>query len=115
MPIRRKKITDARSREFRLRILATSDLHMQMTCFDYVNDRPNTGGSLAKLATLIKKARREADEAGAACLLLDNGDTFQGTPMADLLARDEIHGPHPMVQAMNALHYDAGGLGNHDF
>ncbi|AEI95464.1 2',3'-cyclic-nucleotide 2'-phosphodiesterase [Roseobacter litoralis Och 149] len=90
-------------------------MHMQMTCFDYVNDRPNHGGSLAKLATLIKKARYEAKETGATCLLFDNGDTFQGTPLADLLARDQISGPHPMVAAMNALDYDAGGLGNHDF
>ena len=115
VPTRRKKITDARSREFRLRILATSDLHMQMTCFDYVNNRSNHGGSLAKLATLIKEARAQADEAGATCLLFDNGDTFQGTPVADLLARGEVCGPHPMVAAMNALNYDAGGLGNHDF
>lgn len=88
---------------------------MQMTAFDYVKDRATQGGSLAKLATLIKAARREAEENNATCLLFDNGDTFQGTPVADLLARQEIHGPHPIIAAMNALEYDAGGLGNHDF
>ncbi len=99
----------------RLRILATSDLHMQMTNFDYAKDRPGTGGSLAKLSTLIRYARDKAAQQGMACLLFDNGDTFQGTPLGDLIAIERMDQPNPMAACMNHLRYDAVGLGNHDF
>lgn len=102
-------------KEIRLRVLATSDLHMQIMAFDYVKDRPSKDGSLAKLATLIKTARAEALENNMPCLLLDNGDTLQGTPLGDLLALKGADTPHPMVRCMTHLGYDAGGLGNHDF
>jgi 2',3'-cyclic-nucleotide 2'-phosphodiesterase/3'-nucleotidase len=95
----------------RLRLLATSDLHMQLLDFDYTRDQHSEGGSLAKLAGLIAQARKDAD----LCLLLDNGDTLQGTPMGDLLAKSANGSVHPMAQAMNLLGYDAIGLGNHDF
>ncbi|MEM1073493.1 MAG: 5'-nucleotidase C-terminal domain-containing protein [Pseudomonadota bacterium] len=98
-------------------MLATSDLHMQITAFDYVRDTKDSGGSLAKLATLIASARAKAEASGAICLLVDNGDTLQGTPIADLL--DDENGmtacEHPMATAMNWMNYDAIGLGNHDF
>ncbi|MGC3938876.1 5'-nucleotidase C-terminal domain-containing protein [Roseobacter sp. EG26] len=94
--------------------MATSDLHMQLIAYDYVNDRKTDGGSLAKMASLIRQAREEAAETGALCILLDNGDTFQGTPVSDFLAKHPGTHPHPMVDALNALRYDAVGLGNHD-
>lgn len=92
-------------------MLATSDLHMQVTCFDYVKDREGRAGSLAKLAGLIDQARRDT----GLCLLFDNGDTFQGTPMADYLAKEALDDINPMAEVMNLLGYDALGLGNHDF
>ena len=104
----------ATCRTVKLRLLATSDLHMQITSFDYIQDRHNSGGSLAKLATLMEQARREAQDEGRLCLLFDNGDTLQGNPMADVLAESNLVRDHPMVACMNALSYDAGGLGNHD-
>ncbi|WP_299673648.1 5'-nucleotidase C-terminal domain-containing protein [uncultured Roseobacter sp.] len=97
-----------------LRVLATSDLHMQLIAYDYVKDRQTDGESLARLATLIRSARSEAESIGALCLLLDNGDTLQGNPLGAFLAKTEFQ-PNPMVTAMNTLGYDAVGLGNHDF
>lgn len=97
-----------------VRLLATSDLHMQLIAYDYVNDRQTGGDSLSRLATLIRDAQDEAAETGAICLLLDNGDTLQGTPLGIHIARHQVT-PHPMISAMNALGYDAVGLGNHDF
>lgn len=94
--------------------MATSDLHMQMIAYDYVNDRQTGGDSLARLATLIRAARTEAADAQAICLLMDNGDTLQGTPLGVHLARHAVT-PHPMVAAFNTLGYDAVGIGNHDF
>lgn len=88
---------------------------MQISAFDYIRDRETSAGSLARLGTLIDDARRTAEAAGAPCLLLDNGDTFQGTPVADYLAAHSGETDHPMAAAMNHLGYSAVGLGNHDF
>ncbi|MDW3224461.1 MAG: 5'-nucleotidase C-terminal domain-containing protein [Paracoccaceae bacterium] len=105
---------DAASATVELRLLATSDLHMQLIAYDYANDQNTTGDSLARLATVIRQARSEAESRGAICLLVDNGDTLQGTPVGGYLA-DCPMPSHPMIAAMNALKYDAIGIGNHDF
>ncbi|MBW4709353.1 5'-nucleotidase C-terminal domain-containing protein [Roseobacter sp. YSTF-M11] len=89
-------------------------MHMQLIAYDYVQDHPTKNGSLAKLATLIRTARQEAEDTGATCVLLDNGDTLQGTPVSDFLAQHKDVDAHPMVEAMNSLGFDAIGLGNHD-
>ncbi|WP_410218532.1 bifunctional 2',3'-cyclic-nucleotide 2'-phosphodiesterase/3'-nucleotidase [Paracoccus sp. (in: a-proteobacteria)] len=96
----------------RLRILATSDLHMHLLPYDYLANRPCDRVGLARTAALIETRRAEV----AACLLLDNGDFLQGAPMGEMVARDR-QGPdtHPAIAAMNALGYDAVALGNHDF
>ena len=73
--------------------MATSDLHMQLTSFDYVKDRPTANASLARLAGLIEVQRQGAD----LCLLLDNGDTFQGTPLGDFLAKSKDAPDNPMA------------------
>lgn len=97
-----------------LRILATTDLHMELTGYDYVRGRPAAGGGLPALARLIAAERTGAVN----CLLLDNGDLLQGNPLADHLASPAgrlRHGPHLAVAALGALGCDAATLGNHDF
>ncbi|MFN3276312.1 MAG: bifunctional 2',3'-cyclic-nucleotide 2'-phosphodiesterase/3'-nucleotidase [Paracoccus sp. (in: a-proteobacteria)] len=93
-----------------LRVLATSDLHMHLLPYDYLSDMPCTRHGLARTAALIQQRRAEAES----CLLLDNGDFLQGTPIGDLSARTPAR-PHPAIAVMNALNYDAVALGNHDF
>ncbi len=92
-----------------LRLLATSDLHAHLMPWDYITDKPASLG-LAQLAPMIRRLRAEVRN----CVLLDNGDFLQGSPLGDW---QERHGTaaHPMVVAMNALGYDAGTLGNHEF
>lgn len=95
-----------------LRVLATSDLHAHLMPFDYYTDQREDRIRLVRLSALISEARREV----ANCLLFDNGDTLQGAPLADAAVQDLAAGrTHPMIAAMNALGYDAGTLGNHDF
>ena len=96
-----------------LRIMATTDLHMHVLGYDYFADRPLGRLGLSRTAALIARARRSARN----CLLFDNGDFLQGSPMGDYLAEAGDIGPrvHPAIAAMNALHYDAATLGNHDF
>ena len=106
---------EQRDKTCRLRILATSDLHMQLSSFDYVKARNSRGASLAKVASLIKKSRKQALTQGDASILVDNGDTWQGTPLADFLSRQTDTTVNPMAHALNYLGYDALGMGNHDF
>ncbi|MEH6645143.1 5'-nucleotidase C-terminal domain-containing protein [Sulfitobacter sp.] len=94
--------------------MATTDLHGHILPYDYIKDRPTQGGGLAGLATLMAEARAQAEAEGVPVVLLDNGDTFQGTPLASYLAEETVQPDHPIVSALNYLNYDAVGLGNHD-
>lgn len=101
--------------EIGLRILATTDLHMNILPYDYVADTPLRRQGFAHTARLIHQARAEAPNT----LLFDNGDFLHGSPVGDMLAQadgmDPRRGLHPIVSAMQTLDYDAVTLGNHDF
>jgi 2',3'-cyclic-nucleotide 2'-phosphodiesterase / 3'-nucleotidase len=98
----------------KLRILETTDLHVNILPYDYYRDAADDTVGLARTATLVKAARSEARNS----LLFDNGDLIQGSPLGDFVAyrRGMKKGDtHPMVAAMNVLNYDCGTLGNHEF
>ncbi|WP_370302110.1 bifunctional 2',3'-cyclic-nucleotide 2'-phosphodiesterase/3'-nucleotidase [Pseudooceanicola sp.] len=99
----------------KLRILATTDLHMNLTSFDYLSARPDPTVGLTRTAALIRAARHQAQAAGALCLLFDNGDALQGAPLGDMAGAGPAGAPHPLMRAFAHLGYDAVGLGNHDF
>lgn len=104
----------SRAAEVKLRILETTDLHMNLLSYDYYQDKATEQFGLSRTITLIKAARGES----ANSLLFDNGDLLQGTPLGDLVAK--VHPlqegqVHPAYKVMNALGYDAANIGNHDF
>jgi 2',3'-cyclic-nucleotide 2'-phosphodiesterase / 3'-nucleotidase len=97
-----------------LRIMETTDLHVHLHPYDYYADCPNPDLGLARLSELIDHARQQVPN----CLLFDNGDFLQGTPVGDFFAYDKglrAGDAHPVIAAMNALRYDAITLGNHEF
>lgn len=97
-----------------LRLLQTTDIHAHILAYDYLADCPTDRTGLARLASLIKSARSEQENA----ILLDTGDFLQGTILADVHSIQGGTGAgdvHPMIAVMNSLRYDAGTLGNHDF
>ena len=97
-----------------LRLMQTTDLHAQLLAYDYGSDRPSDCIGLSRVASLIRSARAEAPNS----LLLDTGDVLQGSALGDLFASTGMTGPgqtHPVIAVMNALGYDAGTPGNHDF
>ena len=98
----------------RLRLLGLTDLHANLYPYDYYRDCPDSSVGLARAASLVAEARREAPN----CLLFDDGDILQGTPLGDLAAEAIIADPravHPVIAAMNTLDYAVATLGNHDF
>ncbi|MFI1194743.1 bifunctional metallophosphatase/5'-nucleotidase [Micromonospora sp. NPDC020750] len=105
-----------------LTILGTSDTHGNVYNWDYYrdaeyDDSKHNDVGVAKLATLVNQIR--AERRGRATLVLDSGDTIQGTPLATYYAKQEpittTGATHPMANAMNILKYDAVTLGNHEF
>ncbi len=109
-----KANTPVEGQEVDVRILATTDLHTNLVNYDYYQDKPAQNVGLAKTAVLIEDAKKENSNV----LLVDNGDTIQGTPLGTYKA---IVNPikdgeqHPMYAALQKLGFDAGTLGNHEF
>ncbi|MFF4955831.1 bifunctional metallophosphatase/5'-nucleotidase [Streptomyces sp. NPDC001222] len=110
-------------KRYALTVMGTTDLHGHVFNWDYFKDAEYTDSArnamgLARISTLVNQVRKEKGHCNT--LLLDAGDTIQGTPLTYYYAKvDPITakgGPvHPMAQAMNAIGYDAAALGNHEF
>jgi len=104
----------AAANQAHLRIMETTDLHVNVFPYDYYADKPNDTMGLARTASIIDTIRAEASNS----ILVDNGDFLQGNPMGDYIAyqRGMKSGDmHPVIAAMNVLGYDCGTLGNHEF
>jgi 2',3'-cyclic-nucleotide 2'-phosphodiesterase/3'-nucleotidase len=94
-----------------LTLLETSDLHANLMPWDYFAGVASPAVGLTKVATLIAQER-----ATYPCsLLIDNGDTIQGTPLGTYYALVDQTAKHPMAVAMDALRYDTMTAGNHEF
>src|SRR5687767_240739 len=91
-------------------ILGTTDLHGNINPIDYYTNKPDNRG-LAKVATLVKRVRREHPNV----LLVDSGDTIQGSPLESFHGRKNNQPPDPMMLVMNSLSYDAMAVGNHEY
>ncbi len=91
-------------------VLGTTDLHGNILPIDYYTDKPDNRG-LAKIATLVKQVRKDNPNV----ILVDSGDTIQGTPLAYFHNKKNNTPPHPMMLTMSALKYDAMAVGNHEY
>ena len=107
-----------------LRILATTDLHANLMDHDYYTDKGDQNFGLSKAATVIKEAKAEADKNKNKedeidnAILVDNGDTIQGNPLATVYAVKNKVKPgqnYPVYEALDKLKYDAVAMGNHEF
>jgi 2',3'-cyclic-nucleotide 2'-phosphodiesterase / 3'-nucleotidase len=91
-------------------ILSTTDLHGNILPVDYYTNKRDERG-LAKVATIIKKARAENPN----LLLVDSGDTIQGTPLVYYHNKKNNEPPDPMMLVMSGLKFDAMTVGNHEY
>lgn len=89
----------------KLTILHTNDQHSRIEPFDNsYTKNPNQGG-FARRAALIQQIRSQENNV----LLLDSGDTFQGTPYFNFF------GGELEFKLMSMMGYEASTMGNHDF
>jgi len=86
-------------------ILHTNDVHSHIDPFPSNHSRYANRGGVARRATLIEGIRSENPNT----LLLDAGDSFQGTPYFN------FYGGELEFKLMSMLKYDATTIGNHDF
>lgn len=88
-----------------LKIYFTSDMHGYLFPFDDATKKPKAQGLLA-LREQFKKDENT--------LIIDAGDTLQGSPLANYLSshQEEVN---PIAKIMNEIGYDYVTLGNHDF
>jgi 2',3'-cyclic-nucleotide 2'-phosphodiesterase (5'-nucleotidase family) len=94
-------------------VLHTSDLHGHVHFEDALAQR-DFGEGLARIGAAVRAIRAEARPT----LLLDSGDTIQGTPEQAIAFSSGGAGARagdPIVEAMNRLGYDAMAVGNHEF
>ncbi len=94
----------------KLTIVETSDTHGQIFPILYGTNTYESIG-LAKIASYIRHLRRTEEN----LLLIDNGDSIQGTPLTYHYVKKQSHLPNPVILTFNQLHYDAAIIGNHEF
>lgn len=88
-----------------LTILHTNDVHSHIDPFPVDHPRnPNMGG-VVRRAALIEKIKLENPNV----LVLDAGDSFQGTPYFN------YYGGELEFKLMNMMGYEATTIGNHEF
>ncbi len=106
--------TTAEGTRTTLALLETTDLHSNVLSYDYFKLAEDKSFGVERVATLIKAARTEFPNS----MLLDNGDTIQGTALADYqalvnpIACDQTLA---IYKVMNGLGFEGGGIGNHEF
>ncbi|HEY8890084.1 MAG TPA: 5'-nucleotidase C-terminal domain-containing protein [Clostridium sp.] len=94
----------------KISIIGTSDIHGAIFPLDY-----NTGLAanvgLAKVSTYVNSVRATNPNT----MLIDNGDTIQGTPLSYYFDMIDKTSEYPMMKVMGAMKYDTWTLGNHEF
>ncbi len=95
-------------------ILETTDVHSNVLSYDYYKLKPDSTLGYERTATLIRRARAEFPNT----FLFDSGDTIQGSVLADYqaLVKPIACDQEPAIyRAMDAIGYDGGTAGNHEF
>ena len=102
---------DRAAKEMTLTILGTSDMHGNLTSWSYEANKDYANSGFARTATLVKETKAQNPNT----LVIDNGDTIQGTILTDDLYNSDLTKPNPVMDIMNVIGYDSMTLGNHEF
>src|SRR5690606_29388263 len=95
----------------KLTIIGTTDLHANIYNYSYEDGKEVDNLGMAKVYSVIQEIRAENPNT----ILVDNGDTIQGTILSDDLYNTKLEEKHPVIDVMNFMGYDSMTLGNHEF
>jgi 5'-nucleotidase len=90
---------------FKITLLQTNDTHSRIDPFPLDGGKYQGMGGIARRSSIIKKIR----QGNPNTLLVDAGDTLQGTPYFNL------YGGRVEFETMTECGYDVSTLGNHEF
>ncbi|HKM29297.1 MAG TPA: bifunctional UDP-sugar hydrolase/5'-nucleotidase [Bacilli bacterium] len=88
-----------------IKIIYTTDTHGRLSAYDFLNKNYGNFG-LSRLPSYLNKLT-------SPYLLLDNGDSLQGSPLLDYTRKNKL--ANPVAKVFNALNYNYVTVGNHDF
>lgn len=91
-------------------LLESSDIHGHIYNWDFFGNKEYDQG-FAIVSTIVKQERAADPD----LLLLDGGDTIQGTPLIYYYNTKKPDETNPMAVVMNAMKYEAMTIGNHEY
>jgi 2',3'-cyclic-nucleotide 2'-phosphodiesterase/3'-nucleotidase len=97
-----------------LTMMETTDLHQNVLSYNYYTLAADNSVGIERTSTLIKQVRA----ANTNTMLFDAGDIIQGTVLGDyqaLVNKVPCTDKLAIFKAMDAIGYDAGTIGNHEF
>ena len=100
----------AKSKNIKLRIIQTSDVHGCFFPYDFI-ERKAKNGSMARVITYVDSLRQSY---GNNLLLFDNGDILQGQPTCYYCNFVKPEMENVAAKVINYMKYDAQTIGNHD-
>lgn len=109
MPITGFAATDANN--MTLTVLGTSDIHGTITSWSYESNKDTLDRGMTHVKTYVDSVKKENKNT----LVIDNGDTIQGTILTDDLYNKDMTVKNPVIEMMNYIGYDSMTLGNHEF
>lgn len=101
----------AKSKEVRIKLIETSDIHGAYYPYNFIEDKP-MDGSMARVATLVKEERKKHGKKNI--IVLENGDYLQGQPSAYYYNFMDTTSTHLGADILNYIGYNAMSIGNHD-
>lgn len=92
-------------------VLSTTDMHGRAASKDVATGKDDLA-SMPRVATRVNEVR---ENFGSNMIVIDNGDTIQGTLLAQYAINYKMDEINPMVSAMSYIGYDVWTMGNHEF
>ena len=92
-------------------VVSTTDMHGRAASIEVATAKEDTS-SMPRVATAINNVR---EKFGDDIIVIDNGDTIQGTLMAQYAINYKMDEINPMVSALSYIGYDVWTMGNHEF
>ena len=92
-------------------VVSTTDMHGRAASKDVATSKEDTA-SMPRVATAVNNVR---EKFGDDIIVIDNGDTIQGTLMAQYAINYKMDVINPMVSALSYIGYDVWTMGNHEF